>query len=508
MTTLAPSQQHVCDAIVSAWPYCSLFHLWSSSGCGRSTLLQQLHQQFGGIVLSPTDFVTDQIGRESTALEDTIFCVIRRALERADVVLIDDWQLLANVVSGCGDSYPRTGYLDAVSEAIAELVLASGKKLLISSDRSLPDPISVRCYAMGFSEFNVVDYEYLCGEFGGDSSASLDYGKIHRFAPRLNGYQLRKACEYAARENTWDTESVLDYLREQELASNVQISEVATSSFEDLIGVDDVLASLTKHIVLPLENDDLALELDLHPKRGVLLLGPPGTGKTTIGKALAHRLKGKFFLIDGTVISGTESFYHKISWIFAEARDNAPSVIFIDDSDVIFENRKEHGLYRYLLTKLDGLEGKSNGRVCVILTAMELQHIPPALMRSGRVELWLQMGYPDRPARHEVLRRLTAALPDKYATFDLSVAANLSDGCSGADLKRLVNDAKALLAWDLHQQIGPRPFTEYFEEALTAFHEQRANYAVAEERGRQRGDRPVWFDVPTSAHRPTPAELT
>jgi len=109
---------------------------------------------------------------------------------------------------------------------------------------------------------------------------------------------------------------------------------------------------------------------------------------TTIGRALAHRLKGKFFLIDGTVNSDRGSFYDRMERVFEAAKRNAPSVIFIDDADVIFEARN-HGLARYLLTMMDGLESASCERVCVMMTAMDTASLPPALLRSGRVELWL-----------------------------------------------------------------------------------------------------------------------
>src|SRR5262249_23349998 len=155
----------------------------------------------------------------------------------------------------------------------------------------------------------------------------------------------------------------------QQLASNVDLGEVQQVSLQDLKGVEDVIQSLEANIILPLENDELAAELGLKPKRGVLLVGPPGTGKTTVGRALAHRLQSKFFLVDGTFISGAGDFYPRIHQLFELAKRNAPSIIFLDDSDAIFESGEELGLYRYLLTMLDGLESESAGRVCVMMTA-------------------------------------------------------------------------------------------------------------------------------------------
>ena len=183
-----------------------------------------------------------------------------------------------------------------------------------------------------------------------------------------------------------DTPRFLDYLNTHDLVSNVEIEEVEAVTWNDLRGVDDVIQALEAKIALPFENRELAVELGLKPKRGVLLAGPPGTGKTTIGRALAHRLKGKFFMVDGTMIAGSNNFYAEINRVFSAAKRNAPSIVLIDDADVIFEGHKEDGLYRYLLTKLDGLESASSGRVCVIITAMEPADLPAALLRSGRIE--------------------------------------------------------------------------------------------------------------------------
>ena len=78
---------------------------------------------------------------------------------------------------------------------------------------------------------------------------------------------------------------------------------------------------------------------------------------------------------------------------------------------MIFEDGEEGGLYRYLLTMLDGLESEGTARVCVMMTAMNLHHLPPALVRSGRVELWLEMKLPDTEARKRIFENHLSAVP-------------------------------------------------------------------------------------------------
>jgi SpoVK/Ycf46/Vps4 family AAA+-type ATPase len=259
--------------------------------------------------------------------------------------------------------------------------------------------------------------------------------------------------------------------------------------------VDDVVASLEANIVVPLENDELAAELKLKPKRGVLLAGPPGTGKTTVGRALAHRLKSKFFLIDGTIISGAGNFYGQVHRIFHSAQLNAPSIIFIDDSDVIFESGEELGLYRYLLTMLDGLESESAGRVCVMMTAMDVGNLPPALVRSGRIELWLEMRLPDVVARADILRRHLAGLPPWAGEADLARVAEATEGFTGADLKLTAEDAKVLLANDKVHGEQLRSLTDYLLRATDSVRANRQRYEEAETRARKRQpQRPVYFD--------------
>src|SRR5262249_34967500 len=158
----------------------------------------------------------------------------------------------------------------------------------------------------------------------------------------------------------------------------------------------------------------------------------------------------------------------------------------IDDSDVLFENPAERGagLYRYLLTLLDGLESETAGRVCVMMTAMDVGALPPALVRSGRIELWLDMRLPDGPARAAILRHHLAGPAGVFAGVDVGRLAGDTEGFTGADLKRLVEDGKVLLGYDRARCRPARPTTEYFLEAINTVRANKERYAEAEARAR------------------------
>ncbi len=168
-------------------------------------------------------------------------------------------------------------------------------------------------------------------------------------------------------------------------------------------------------------------------------------------------------------------------------------MIFIDDSDVIFEKGDEAGLYRYLLTMLDGLQSETAGHVCVMMTAMNIAALPPALVRSGRIELWLETRLPDEAGRGAILA--AARLPAPLESADLPTVAAATDGFTGADLKRLAEDAKLLYAFDRSRGMEARQASEYFLSAVETIKQNKERYAQAEAAAPPPASRPPWFHV-------------
>jgi transitional endoplasmic reticulum ATPase len=462
-----------------------IFVLWAPHGMGRTTMLRAVERELGGVIVDMATYLERLEDADPLALEETLRHVLLEALKKHDVVLVDDLHLLYNVVC-CGHFYPKQNLLLAPLEVAAAFARERKKKLVFTMVGRAPEPIHARAHYQGFKRFEPEDFAFFFRAFLGENIAALEIPKIHRFAPKLNAHQLRIACLELGRKGAPATDEMITFLRTSHMISNVDIGEVQEVDFSTLKGLDDIVAALEANIILPLEDDALATELKIKPKRGVLIAGPPGTGKTTIGRALARRLRGKFFLIDGTFISGSQQFYARIHQVFEGAKQNAPAVIFIDDSDVIFENGKEHGLYRYLLTALDGLESESAGRVCVMMTAMDVGALPPALVRSGRVELWLETRLPDLAARDSILRDLITGLPPPFLEADLDRLAQETEGLTGADVKRVVEDGKVLYAFERSKKMTLSPITEYFVRAIATVHENKRRYAEAEARIRSR----------------------
>jgi len=476
---LCPAQRSVLESLQRGLPIGSIFRVWGGVGRGKTTVLKALHAHTGGAFLGMTDFAVASSLKHPMALEETLYNLVFEAMKANPVVILDDLHLLDLFSAGC-HFYPRSGYLNSMVMGLCSYAQEADKKLIFSTTSHAVEAAAQRSYSFGIDKFKVEDYAALAGGWLGKKAAKLDFEKIFRFAPKLNAHQLKAACHWLAEHPSLETEAFIDYLRSQRLASNVDLEEVQAVDLRDLKGVEDVLRSLEINIVLPLENDALANQFKLRSKRGVMLYGPPGTGKTTVGRALAHRLKGKFFLIDGTFIAGTNSFYERIQHVFEAAKDNAPSVIFIDDADAIFEDGEERGLYRYLLTMLDGLESESAGRICVMMTAMDVGNLPAALTRSGRVELWLEMKLPNAEARTVILTQRISELPDELRKVDMASLVSATEGFTGADLKRLIEDGKAIYAYDKSKQLDLKATTEYFLKAVEGVRENKQRFAVAE----------------------------
>jgi transitional endoplasmic reticulum ATPase len=472
---MSPAQAVAADGLLSGIAAGDVIVLKGDPGSGRTTILQTIHGRMGGAFIGMRQFMKALSGQPA-AIEEAFLDCVTEALGDHDLVMVDDLHLIMEVGEGC--NYPRENLLDAALTSLLADARPRGKKLLFVVGSYAPWPVRRRAYSWEIGSFGPADYESICRVYlDAEAADGLDFVQIHRFAPALNAHQLTNASVWLRRERGLNTESFIEYLRSQDLTSNVEIEEVAKVDWNDLKGVEEVIRALEVKIALPFENDALAAELSLKPKRGVLLAGPPGTGKTTVGRALAHRLRSKFFLIDGTMIAGSRDFYSKIQEVFEAARRNAPSVIFIDDADVIFEGETERGLCRYLLTMMDGLESASSERVCVMMTAMEPSNLPAAVLRSGRVELWLEMRLPDEEAREAILRGKLSPLPPPLGNTDVATVASESRGLTGADLKAVVEDGKLLFAYDKAHRNSLRPAEEYFLEAIATVRTNRKRYA-------------------------------
>lgn len=199
-------------------------------------------------------------------------------------------------------------------------------------------------------------------------------------------------------------------------------------------------------IELPLRHPALFKTLGVKPPRGVLMYGPPGSGKTLIARAVANETGAFFFLINGPEIMSkmagdSESNLRKA---FEEAEKNAPAIIFIDEIDSIAPKRDkvsgevEKRIVSQLLTLMDGI--KSRGQVIVIAATNRPNTIDPALRRFGRFDREIDIGVPDEVGRIEILRIHTKNMKIDEEV-DLAIIAKDTHGYVGADLAQLCSEA-------------------------------------------------------------------
>ncbi len=217
-------------------------------------------------------------------------------------------------------------------------------------------------------------------------------------------------------------------------------------NYDDVGGIGDTIQQLREMVELPLRYPELFTRLGVDPPKGVLLHGPPGTGKTRLAQAVANESDAEFFTINGPEImgSGYGESEKKLREVFEEATRVAPSIIFIDEIDSIAPKRTqvpgeaEKRLVAQLLTLMDGLEARSN--LVVIAATNRPDAMDEALRRPGRFDREIVIGVPDEKGRREILAIHTRGMPlgDKVNLDELSKTTH---GFVGADIAALAREA-------------------------------------------------------------------
>jgi transitional endoplasmic reticulum ATPase len=217
-------------------------------------------------------------------------------------------------------------------------------------------------------------------------------------------------------------------------------------TYDDLGGVADALRQVREMIELPLRHPELFQRLGIDPPRGVLLYGPPGSGKTLLARAVANEADASFFHIGGPEIMAPyqgES-EERLRAIFHAAAEQAPSIVFMDEIDSIAPKREavtgetERRVVAQLLALMDGLEPRRD--VIVVGATNRIDDVDEALRRPGRFDREVFVGVPNQYGRREILAVHTRGMP-LADDVDLDEFARKTYGFVGADLAALAREA-------------------------------------------------------------------
>lgn len=459
--------------------------LEGGAAMGKSTLLTRLLDEFGGVRTDGRTIVAATSQGAHPAIDEPLLRILEDALSANDLVVVDDVEHIRLLMGSFG--YTRSGGFEGLMRLAMTRARSANKRLVLAwtnpqpsfpLDRWLPERVlNTRIAALEGVDFAALFEAIL----GADDAKRVDVERLFGYAPGLNIEQLRALAWFMGEAKRFDAEFVRETLAAHILRANTRLEQVDDISLGDLKGFEHIAEALTTYVLNPLRGDERLRGLDLRLKRGVLLYGPPGTGKTSVGRALAHQMQGKFFLIDGTFTpEPANAFYQRVWKVIAQAKASAPSILFIDDADVLMQSGYAAGFGRYFLSLLDGLESASAGKVAVILTAMDPSRLPPALLRSGRVELWLETKTPPEGARADIIADQVAKLPDSFRRYDVARLTDLTIGFNAADMRRVVSDVKALYAKDIIAGAAVQATDAYFEKAVRNIRHNKTLLQLAE----------------------------
>ncbi|MDD6968169.1 MAG: ATP-dependent zinc metalloprotease FtsH [Firmicutes bacterium] len=259
--------------------------------------------------------------------------------------------------------------------------------------------------------------------------------------------------------------------------------------FSDVAGEDEAKENLAE-IVDYLHNPDKYREIGASMPKGILLVGPPGTGKTMLAKAVAGEASVPFFSMSGSEF--VEMFVgmgaSKVRDLFKQAKEKAPCIVFIDEIDAIGQKRNTGGMggndereqtLNQLLTEMDGFEG--NNGVIILAATNRPESLDPALTRPGRFDRRVPVELPDLKGREEILKVHTRKIKVSD-DVDFSKIARMASGASGAELANIVNEAALRAVRDNRKFATQADMEESIETVIAGYQKKNAILTDREKR--------------------------
>src|SRR6266571_3347820 len=314
-------------------------------------------------------------------------------------------------------------------------------------------------------------------------AGDVDFARLAQLTPGFVGADLEALCREAAMIALRRVLPHIDYergyipyetlvnlnitmadfqaaLREIEPSTTREVYvEVSDTSWDDIGGLVKAKTILTEGVEWPLRFPELYANAKIEPPRGVLLSGPPGSGKTLLARALANQCEASFISIKGPeLLSKWIGESEKgVREVFRRAKQAAPCIVFFDEIDSLAPRRTgdtdrsfSNGVIAQLLTEMDGIEGREG--VIVLAATNRPELIDPALLRPGRFDLIVELEYPNEEGRRKIFAVHTRGRP-LAPEITMEELARLTPGRSGADIEAICRRA-ALLA--LREWIAPK----------------------------------------------------
>ncbi len=262
--------------------------------------------------------------------------------------------------------------------------------------------------------------------------------------------------------------------------AKVYVKSSAGIRFSDVAGEDEAKENLTE-IVSYLHDPKQYEEIGASMPKGILLVGPPGTGKTMLAKAVAGEANVPFFSISGSEF--VEMFVgmgaSKVRDLFRQAKEKAPCIVFIDEIDAIGKKRdgqfggndEREQTLNQLLTEMDGFEG--NTGVIILAATNRPESLDPALLRPGRFDRRVPVELPDLKGREEILK-VHAKKIRVNSDVDFSVIARMASGASGAELANIVNEAALRAVRDGRKVVTQADLEESIEVVIAGYQKKNA----------------------------------